>query len=223
MNTKVCSCCKKPLTTDNFRKNRTKKDGLSNQCKECLSEAQKKYLQSRPNYWKDWYKMRITKDPSFNKRRYKNLNTDNHREKTKLRRDKFRKLNPNYEKKGTPQYEKVLSRRKKRYQQDELFRLKVNIRNTILRGLQNPKSSRTEEILGCSIQSFKDFIESKFKDGMNWNNQGKNGWELDHIIPLDSAETDDQVLKLNHYTNFQPLWGEQNRKKSNKLDYVIED
>lgn len=40
-------------------------------------------------------------------------------------------------------------------------------------------------------------------------------WEMDHIIP--NAKTEEEIYKLNHYTNFQPLWKEDNRKKSNKM------
>ena len=50
---------------------------------------------------------------------------------------------------------------------------------------------------------------------MTWNNYGE--WELDHIIPISSATTEEEVYKLNHYTNFQPLWMSENRKKGNKI------
>jgi hypothetical protein len=58
---------------------------------------------------------------------------------------------------------------------------------------------------------------------MNWNNRGlyngteNYGWDLDHIIPLSSAKTEGEVIKLNHYTNIQPLCSYVNRdiKKNN--------
>jgi hypothetical protein len=52
---------------------------------------------------------------------------------------------------------------------------------------------------------------------MNWNNHGlyngksNYGWDLDHIIPISSAKTEDDVYKLHHYTNLQPLDSHINR------------
>ena len=51
---------------------------------------------------------------------------------------------------------------------------------------------------------------------MSWENQGK--WHLDHIIPISSAKTEEDVIRLNHYTNFQPLWAEDNFKKGKKYE-----
>ena len=58
-------------------------------------------------------------------------------------------------------------------------------------------------------------MESQFKDGMLWDNMGE--WEIDHIIPLSTAQTEDELKKLSHYTNLQPLWAGPNRTKSNKV------
>jgi len=54
---------------------------------------------------------------------------------------------------------------------------------------------------------------------MNWDNQGKgNGyWSLDHIYPLSKAKTVEELYKLCHYTNLQPLWDSENIKKRNKI------
>ena len=50
---------------------------------------------------------------------------------------------------------------------------------------------------------------------MSWDNHGE--WHLDHIIPMASATNEKEVIKLNHYTNFQPLWAEENLQKSDKI------
>ena len=65
-----------------------------------------------------------------------------------------------------------------------------------------------------------------FEPWMNWGNHGnpKDGviepnktWDIDHIIPLSSAKTEDDIIKLNHYTNLRPLCSYNNRfiKKNN--------
>ncbi len=75
--------------------------------------------------------------------------------------------------------------------------------------------SSTKEIVGCDWVVLKEHIESKFKDGMSWEN--RNLWHVDHIIPLSSAKSMEELISLCHYTNLQPLWAVDNMKKSNKL------
>ena len=63
----------------------------------------------------------------------------------------------------------------------------------------------------------KKHIESQFKDGMSWENHKHDGWHIDHIIPLSSAKNEENVYKLCHYTNLQPLWATENYKKGKKI------
>jgi hypothetical protein len=58
-------------------------------------------------------------------------------------------------------------------------------------------------------------MESLFKEGMTWDNHGE--WHIDHIIPISSGKTEDEVVKLCHYTNLQPLWKTENLLKGDKL------
>jgi hypothetical protein len=60
-----------------------------------------------------------------------------------------------------------------------------------------------------------EYLGDLFTEKMNWDNYGK--WHVDHIIPLSSANTEEEIYKLCHYTNLQPLWAEDNIKKSNKI------
>ena len=85
------------------------------------------------------------------------------------------------------------------------------------------KTSKTTQILGCSFDEFREHIQSQWLPWMNWDNRGKyngeynHGWDLDHIIPISEANTEEELVKLNHYTNFQPLCSKINRdiKKDN--------
>ena len=102
---------------------------------------------------------------------------------------------------------------------DSFYKLKHSIRNLIRSSLKRQftvKSKKTIEILGCSFDEFKLYLESKFDDKMNWENQGTY-WHMDHIIPISSAKTEEEVYKLNHWTNFQPLYWKDNLTKGNKL------
>jgi len=73
-----------------------------------------------------------------------------------------------------------------------------------------------EEIIGCSLDILKDYLQNKFLDNMSFDNYGD--WEVDHIIPISSFKFIDksQILKCFNYTNLQPLWKIDNRKKYTK-------
>ena len=106
---------------------------------------------------------------------------------------------------------------RKRKANDPLFRLKCNFRANLARSFQRRdklKYFKSEEILGCSIVEFIKYIENKFEAGMTLENHGE--WHFDHIIPISTAKTEEEVIKLSHYTNFQPLWAKDNLTKSNK-------
>jgi hypothetical protein len=77
------------------------------------------------------------------------------------------------------------------------------------------KKSRAHIILGTDWSVVKSHMESLFKEGMTWNNHGE--WHIYHIIPISSGKTEDEVVKLCHYSNLQPLWAEENLLKSNTI------
>ena len=113
---------------------------------------------------------------------------------------------------------KILEYKKNRKTTDSLFKLKCNIANLIYYSIKNKgysKSSKTHKILGCSIDYFKNYLEIQFTKGMSWENAGE--WHLDHIYPVSLAKDKEELIRLNHYTNFQPLWAKDNIKKGNKI------
>ena len=179
-------------------------------------------------------------------KRYRNLHKDKikayqkeydkHRiydvEKEKERRLKYKENNIIYQKEyRLNNKEKRKIYKKNRINNDPLFKLSLSIRGLIYnsfyeKGLK--KNSKTEQILGCTILEFKSYIESKLEMWMNWENKGlyngelNYGWDIDHIIPLSSAKTEEELLKLNHYCNLQPLCSKINRdiKKDLINEYI---
>ncbi len=102
---------------------------------------------------------------------------------------------------------------------DPLYKLRNDISSlirTTLSNLEIKKSKRTLEIIGCTIEEFRYFLENKFDENMNWENRGTY-WHMDHIIPISWATSEEEVYRLSHYTNFQPLYWEDNLIKSNKF------
>jgi hypothetical protein len=149
-------------------------------------------------------------------RKYYNENKDKINDKRKDDKRSLEYYYNNKEKMNNRSYQRVKERRKN----DPLFKLTHNIRSLIRLSIVNQfttKSKKTIEILGCSFDEFKSYLESKFDDKMNWENQGTY-WHMDHIIPISSAQTEEDVYRLNHYTNFQPLYWLDNLKKSNKIE-----
>lgn len=107
-----------------------------------------------------------------------------------------------------------------RRKKDCMFNLKTSVSRLIRTSINRSgfkKGSRTYEILGCSFEEFKVYLESKFESWMNWENKGlyngteEYGWDIDHIIPMVTANNEEDVLRLNHYTNLQPLCSKFNR------------
>ena len=101
-----------------------------------------------------------------------------------------------------------------------LFKLSCNIRNRISESLNKngyTKKCRTYRILGCTYEEFKEHIESQWEDWMSWDNHGiyngeeNCGWDLDHIIPVSSAKCEEDIIRLNHHSNIQPLCSYVNR------------
>lgn len=101
-----------------------------------------------------------------------------------------------------------------------LFKLKKKIRDTTryftLVAEELPDTHWFRDVLGCDTATLRQHIESKFTEGMRWDKFGLYLIEIDHIVPLSSATNESEMLKLAHYTNLQPLWYYDNRKKYNK-------
>jgi hypothetical protein len=100
-------------------------------------------------------------------------------------------------------------------------RIRTRIRDRIGRAIRRAGCGQTLtgsnlRYLGCTAHEACDHLESLFKDGMTWENYGRGGWEIDHVIPLAmfNLQDEDDRKRAFHYTNIQPLWAEENRKKN---------
>lgn len=128
----------------------------------------------------------------------------------------MKKNNYKYQKKYHKTTDKKFNERHRRLYQkrkdDPIFKKINNCRTNLYTLIKNGKCSEWFlNTLGCFTDDFKDYLQSKFKDGMSWDNYGD--WEVDHIIPLFKAKSVEEVELLNNYTNLQPLWKIDNQKK----------
>lgn len=103
-----------------------------------------------------------------------------------------------------------------RYHSDSLYKISRALRSVVrnaFKRIGKNKPANTEKLMGCSWIEAKEHFEALFVQGMCWENYGK--WHIDHIRPCSSFTKEDMHL-MNQISNLQPLWAEDNIKKSNK-------
>jgi hypothetical protein len=206
---RICRKCEKELEFSFFDKCSKTKCGVRSICKNCRKIQAVENSEIVRNKRKDYYKL--------NKERMLK-HAENYRIRNKetilLSAKKYREENK----------EKIaISKRvstKKRYRNDGFFRVTTQLRKYVRRYFNiktNPRN--TMDIIGCSPKELKIKIESQFDEGMCWDNYGygEGKWVIDHIIPLSSATNIEEIYKLSHYSNLQPLGWMENMKKGNKI------
>lgn len=208
MNTKICKkCnCEKNINQFQIRSDNHKRRHI---CIECRKNQTKKY------YLKERRKILIKQA------KYRKENKEKCRETYKKHylknKDNINYKNNQYRLKNKDWFNKYWVRRRKN---DIGLRILHALRSRLNHALKGQtKSKHTQYLLGCSVDELKSHIQSQFQSGMTWGNYGLNGWTIDHIIPCDSFNliNEDEQKKCFHYSNLQPLWQKDNRKKWNKL------
>ena len=236
--TKFCKHCNcyHPLDHKHWELSR----GKFTTCKQKRSHERlknKEHLNSRQrqNYNKNRQKIRQQKNA------YRAANKDTINEQT---RDKY-KLNPEERDKKTEYYnqnkqhildknqqyyvthkenKKIYSKKWAQFSRNNNhdFKLRESLRSRLGKAIKNnQKAGSAVKDLGCTIPELKQYLESKFQEGMTWDNWGVHGWHIDHIIPLASFDLSDRerFLKACHYTNLQPLWAKDNLSKGDRVNY----
>src|ERR1035437_3452253 len=224
---KICKVCKIEKPLDSYHKDKSCKYGCKNRCKMCDKLNNIKNKEKIVEYGKKYREINKTHIIEKNKK----WNKDNP-EKVKAITKKWAKANPE---KVKAYFKKYI---KERRLIDPLFKLRTNTSSLIYHSIKNngyTKKTKTAEILGCTYEFYLKHIESKWllpqnldENGqvwMNWDNHGlyngelNFGWDIDHRIPISSAENEEELLKLFHYSNQQPLCSKVNRdiKKSNLI------
>ena len=222
---KSCLKCKIIKHLTEFYKNKCRTSGLADYCKKCSErylikwrvknigksrksarKSMKKYRKNNPE------KCKITNKITYRKW----IEKDNNREKT-------RQYARNSYEKNRGKYRDRKNKWLKEYMKNNLnFRLSSLIRTRIwiaLKGKKKPASAIRD--MGCSVKELIVHFESKFVEGMSWDNYGRgvDKWTIDHIKPLSRFDLSNkkQFLEAVHYTNLQPLWFLDNLRKSNKV------
>jgi len=226
---KKCNICNSVKDINDFYKNQTR-------CKVCTKQYALENKE-RIRKYKKQYRLDNIEFISESDKKYYSDNKKRIREDQKEyyveNREMIREIQQNYRESNREELtikNRVYSKRKyNKKKSDPLYILTLRIRSSIKNSIRNNgyyKKSHTPEILGCSFEEFKLHLESKFESWMSWDNYGKYngklnyGWDIDHTIPSSSAKSEEEILKLNHFSNLQPLCSYTNRHiKFYRLDY----
>lgn len=183
-------------------------------------EANQEYLNEyRKKYYKENQQSILEKKKEYYQEKREELiekKKEYYEENKEELKEKFKNYNKENRDKINQRMRGYITERK---ENDPLFRFRLNVRDLITKSIKKrgySKNSRTQEILGIDYKSFKVYIENQFKEGMSWDNREE--WDLDHIIPISSGQNEEEILALNHYTNIQPMFREENLIKGDKYN-----
>lgn len=246
-----CRPCLKIKKAESYQKNREKAlatmAAYRAENPEKVAATKKRCYAAKPEMYNAKRKAQYAADPEFYKAKSRSwyegnreraatrgkIYHENNREHAKLRAAAYREANRATINAKTIQRQKdnreaynayQLSYRLTRYKTDPLYALQMTCRRRILCAMAKggyKKSTKTESLLGCTFEEFKIYLEAKFLPGMAWENRGLHGWHIDHIVPLSSAKDREEMERLCHYSNMQPLWAKDNHSKGAKMPHEL--
>ena len=208
---KECSKCGETKDVSEYGKRKKNKDGLTCQCKSCISDKNKTYYQNNKERYKRWNR----KNKLNNKERYKLVNE----EWIRANKEHLR----NYQR----EYQNT------RYREDVSFKLRLLLNNRIRLSLKQSREHKKNKVktnkeyynkyfsvLDYSPEDLVEHIERQWIEGWDWNNYGEV-WVVDHIyphskLPYDSIEHPN-YKKAWALRNLRPLSKEDNSSKSDKV------
>ena len=236
METKVCTKCLIEKSLDDFYLE--KKLYRRSECKTCNIKRVSKWMELNSEKKKEtsqnWYKINSEKEiqrsrewkknnpdkvKDYSQKWYENNSKKSIENSSIWKKNNIEKIMESHKKYRENNPEKIKETLKKSNQKPKR-KMSSNIRRRLSQYLKLniiTKKNKTFEIVGCTPEFLKEHLEKQFKEGMSWENYGLYGWHIDHIIPLSSSKTEEEIYQLSHYTNLQPLWAEDNLKKGNKI------
>lgn len=204
MEIRLCGSCKEYKSIDMFSKNKRRKDGLCLYCKQCMNIRNSKY--------------RIENRDILNekKRIYRQNNPQVIQKQSREYYDRHKEQKIQYAK----QYVKA------RYKEDEVYRYKLIIRADIYASIKQHKfikKRNMEEVIGCDIEYLIEHLKNTYYKNYGVEYSPNDKVHIDHIVPLATANTIDEVNALCYYTNLQMLKGKDNQLKSFKTNWTLQN
>lgn len=226
METKKCNVCGIEKNTNEFRLKKDKKGNYKIYycCKDCEKKIRKEYnsrieVKQRKHEYKQKYVKEHKQEIREQNKKY------NSKPEIKEKRKKYLLENKEYIKIVNKEYqrkhrEELNKKEREKRQTDSIYRLKNVVRKLVGRSfnyINKEKCLKTKEIVGLPIEQLEKYLLQTFKNNYGYDWDRKEKVHIDHIIPLATAKTEKDVIKLCHYTNLQLLKAEDNLKKGAKL------
>lgn len=212
IDTKRCTKCGEVKNISNFSKCSKVKSGLKAECKECEKIYRLKHQEKHKQYMKKYYQ----DNKELIQQKHKKYNEE-HKEEKRLNNRLYRIKN-----------RKILNEKnKQRRLQDPVYDFKCKVREVIKNVFRRKtiKSNSIEILCGCDAIKLKQYLISTFEKNykVKWNEDYIKLVHVDHIVPLATANTIEEVKKLCHYTNLQLLKVEDNLEKKNKIGWSLKN
>lgn len=206
MDRKECTQCRSFLLLKEFYRWSIKKDGRMSECKKCSNKRRLRYRKNN-----------LEKARNQDKKRYKKRRTELLVRQNEYRRNNLEKVRCQDKKSSrTYRLRKKLSK--------PWTKIESSMRSRIHRALKYGRSSSWKHCLDYTVEELKNHLESKFTEGMSWDNYGYYGWHIDHKIPVSyfnfSSPQDIEFKKCWALDNLQPMWWKENLSKHAKLIYL---
>jgi len=223
---KLCPTCNKIKELTEFNKNKNCKDGYQRECRNCCHTHHDKHYHTKKSprlkeNLKEGHKictcckqeLLLTE---FNKQKGGRFGVSGECKVCLFNRNKMWRDN------GGKQWENNWTKIQR--QTNPQYKLKQVLRGRYLDALKRHTSGgkvnkhhSAIELIGCSIDFYKQYLEQQFKPDMTWINHGIL-WEIDHIKQCASFDLiySEEQQKCFNYINTQPLYKSDNRSKGDK-------
>lgn len=204
-------------------KDNRSQDGISTLCKQCKNshyhENSSDILEKHKIYRNTHKEEKSARDKKYAAANREKLIKNRAEYYQHHRDDAISKANEYYANNREECIKKAVARKRERLAEDPIFRLECNLRSRVKNAIKSDageKATGTIELLGCTIQDVRIFLEAEFEPGMSWDNYGE--WHIDHMKPCAKFNLEDpeEQKKCFHWTNLQPLWAIDNLKKGDR-------
>lgn len=241
MITKICNTCLQEKNIEEFRKSGEYIRGDCKQCenKKCkernakniehIKEKQKEYRKNNKEQIKKYREKHYDpiKQKEYNGEYYKN-NKDYyslwHKEYFKNNKEKLKTSYTIWKDNNRDKYREYQRKDLRRRMNDPILKVELQLRNMIntsFRRKGHTKSNKLKKIVGLNSKDMVNYLLETFEKNYGYKWDGKEPIHIDHIIPLSTANTEEEIIELCYYTNLQLLKAKDNLSKGSKLNWIL--